>query len=730
MAAFQSVNTVLTPGPFLKQEEVPSATTQHNAGPSSAGPSTSRLDDAKTPTKASFAALPSHNDSKGGEPSSAAGTSEFKKAAKRESAQFSTKSRDSAEDVDMDDSDGDDDGSDDEDSIAADGTRSTKKKKSQRFFCTDYPPCNLSFTRSEHLARHIRKHTGERPFMCHCSRRFSRLDNLRQHAQTVHVNEEIPGDSLAASSTRFQRQIRSDRVRPPGNRSRASTSSSQQPRGHTRNSLSASSIGSIYAGREDPRRRPAPLIMAGDPRSRFSFDSYTSAEGQYVSSGGPGNSGYNTPTSSRYSGGYDSAQWSSAVGSPVHGHSRTASMYADRRMAARRLSVPSSESPFGPQGFGPPSSFGPPTLAPLGSGTQESFSPSGSILASPTSPITPSWSRRESLASAAADDFRRRTWHHPELQQGFTSRLQSVMSSNRPAPAPPPSAPHTNAPPSNGSITLPGIESFLSRPVTPPRRNPSPMEVDTPTRHDSVWPDERHAGATVQWESSLPRNFTRLEIAQQTSRPDDASAWATDATRAVHERAAQQSQMSPRPQPRVSFSATTYSPHDPPSRHQNHHISAPPLTPRDSKRQGWYAGPLPPRQRPSPEGGSSSSDNGIPGTPRMTGHGDYGPVIVQQPGGGWDERDREGQRAAAEQGAQMQQDQGREGGSRPDQGQRQGEEFNGRIPAAIEQAYATYGAVTLPPPAEAVKADDGMLRLEALVAVATGERENTAAAAY
>lgn len=31
-----------------------------------------------------------------------------------------------------------------------------KKKKGQRFFCTDFPPCNLSFTRSEHLARHIR----------------------------------------------------------------------------------------------------------------------------------------------------------------------------------------------------------------------------------------------------------------------------------------------------------------------------------------------------------------------------------------------------------------------------------------------------------------------------------------------------------------------------------------------------------------------------------------------
>jgi hypothetical protein len=34
--------------------------------------------------------------------------------------------------------------------------RPSKKKKGQRFFCTEYPPCVLSFTRSEHLARHIR----------------------------------------------------------------------------------------------------------------------------------------------------------------------------------------------------------------------------------------------------------------------------------------------------------------------------------------------------------------------------------------------------------------------------------------------------------------------------------------------------------------------------------------------------------------------------------------------
>ena len=55
----------------------------------------------------------------------------------------------------MDESDEGEDGSDGE-SIDGDTGRPSKKKKGQRFFCTEFPPCNLSFTRSEHLARHIR----------------------------------------------------------------------------------------------------------------------------------------------------------------------------------------------------------------------------------------------------------------------------------------------------------------------------------------------------------------------------------------------------------------------------------------------------------------------------------------------------------------------------------------------------------------------------------------------
>ena len=78
---------------------------------------------------------------------------------RRENSQPIKRSRGNSEDVDMDESDGenhgDDGGGSDDESVNADGSRS-KKKKSQRFYCTDYPPCNLSFTRSEHLARHIR----------------------------------------------------------------------------------------------------------------------------------------------------------------------------------------------------------------------------------------------------------------------------------------------------------------------------------------------------------------------------------------------------------------------------------------------------------------------------------------------------------------------------------------------------------------------------------------------
>jgi hypothetical protein len=159
MATFRPVNTTLSPDSQGQNgEETNPLTPRPNAVPNSQLQTMSR-DEATTPTRANFGALANQRPLPTSSPFPSTITvpsnDEPKKSPlNRVDSQHSTKSRDSV-DVDMDDDEEEgEDGSEDE-SVNDDGTRS-KKKKSQRFYCTDYPPCSLSFTRSEHLARHIR----------------------------------------------------------------------------------------------------------------------------------------------------------------------------------------------------------------------------------------------------------------------------------------------------------------------------------------------------------------------------------------------------------------------------------------------------------------------------------------------------------------------------------------------------------------------------------------------
>ena len=428
-------------------------------------------------------------------------------------------------------------------------------------------------------------------------------------------------------------------MRPPGARSRASTAGStgSHGRGHSRN-LSSSSIGSNAStiSRDDSLRRPPPLMMAHDSptRARLTIDTMrghpSTSPGSYsYSPGGP-----STPTSTTYSNGPGSPGYGSVLGSPISTVPRNVGLWGGGT-PGRRLSVPSGANPFqSPHG----NVYPPPYLSPLAPSNGSLNSSNSSILASPTNSAY-SFSRRDSSSAAVEAEWRRRTWHpttYSHYPRPATSGLSYFQTPDAPRPAFAPQAAAAASQPQR----LPGFETFdqiSHRPVTPPRRGPSPMQVDSPNKpgvysgpseQTTSGPNDRRGHAS--WDMSLHQNLTKLDIANGTLQKN-VGVWGKQ-TIAEIQSAASSSVAVQRPYP-PSHPAPIVIYQEAQKRAADSEYPQP-VTPRKNKRHGWYNGPLQASQqatriqRTSPE--DSSSSDGVP-TP-STSSADYHPSIIHSNG--------------------------------------------------------------------------------------------------
>ncbi|KAI8594534.1 hypothetical protein EDD21DRAFT_330232 [Dissophora ornata] len=149
------------------------------------------------------------------------------------------------------------------------GSPTPKGSKGKLFQCTGFGDCRMVFTRSEHLARHARKHTGEKPFQCvvdGCTRMFSRFDNMVQHTQTHTKGARRESAAGIASKIAAESRRKSEAgLLGSSEGARGVSKASKAKRGST-SSISSFEVQQIAATRKS-RIHSMPVIAAAAPSS-------------------------------------------------------------------------------------------------------------------------------------------------------------------------------------------------------------------------------------------------------------------------------------------------------------------------------------------------------------------------------------------------------------------------------------------------------------------------------
>ena len=482
-------------------------------------------------------------------------------------------------------------------------------------------------------------------------------------------------------------------------------------------------------GGDDVLRRPTPLAMAGDSPHRGNlrldtFNPVTTASPngaqQYYPVGGQSPSGYSTPTSATFSRGTGSPQFSSGLQSPISTVPRTLAWGS--RTPGRRLSVPTANPfqvpPGGSAAYVPPHLSNIPSNAPSGQ---------SSIF---TSPINSTFSdlRRDSVARAD-DDWRRRTWH-PGTSTGLrpaTSGLSIFQTPDSPMPQPV----QQNQP---GPVTrLPGIESFDQAPpqLSLVRRQPSPMQLDPPSRPPQT---DQPAHHRLSWSADLQRGINKLDLTNSVTPPKEAPQpqWNQYANPPPVITSRQGTTPNPSFQAPPMQSAAGQPTQAPPPNPNGERLRfSEPVTPRKNKRHAWYNGPVsqPAYQnaslRTSPE--DSGSSDGVP-TPSNSSQSEYHPAIMHP--NGYVE-----QQSSAAYAPEYQH---KAPGAPPNASQPPMQAYQPQAPQQAAFALQAVQERQFPTPYTSSAyqsqssqpvfgAPGGLTRLDALVAVATGEGQAAAA---